>query len=78
MAKEYRLIPAEVPNKQRGGKSLYASILDEFLDSKDVSVKVEVPDRKPSTVCIGLRGAIKTSGATVRVLQRGPDVYLVK
>jgi len=76
VAKEYRLIPAEVPHKQKGGKNVYASILDEFSASDEASVRVDVAGRKATSVAIGLRNAIKAAGLHFTVHRRGAEVFL--
>ena len=78
MAKEFKLVPAEIPGKQARGGTLYSSILGEFAKSAEKSVRVEVANRKPATVTLGLRTAIKASKVKMAVLQRGTEIYLQK
>ncbi len=76
----YKLMPEAVPPAgRRGGSSVYAEILDQFLAMKDASVRVEY-DRKPSTVYISLKRAVKSDPryAAIKVSQRGENVYLIK
>ena len=77
-AKPYRLIPAEVPRQAGRGAGLYAEIVAEFVASDVRSALVELPGRKANSLNVGLRKAVTTSGAKVRVRMRGGQVYLQK
>jgi hypothetical protein len=77
-AKPYRLVPADVPKPagRRGG--IYAEIVADFVASGVASALVEVPGRKANSVNVGLRKAVTTSGAQVKVIVRANQVYLQK
>jgi hypothetical protein len=77
-AKPYRLIPAEVPPLSGRRAGLYAEIVGEFVASGVDSARVELPGRKVNSLNVGLRKAVTTSGAKVRVKVRGGQVYLHK
>jgi surfactin synthase thioesterase subunit len=77
-AKPYRLIPAEVPPLAGRGAGLYAEIVADFVASDVESALVELPGRKANSLNVGLRKAVTTSGARVRVRMRGGQVYLQK
>lgn len=78
MDQRYKLIPAELPHKVREATNLYEEIIRDFVGSDLESAIVELPERKPATMTIGLRAAIKTTKADVKVAQRGEQVFLVK
>lgn len=78
MAKEFKLIPAEIPGRRARGTDLYEKILEEFSKGAADSVRIEVSDRKPGTIRIGLLKALKSGGFKVAVHMRGNDVYLEK
>ena len=76
-AKGYKLVPAEVPHRQR--TSMYADIIEDFRASDAESALVDVPDKKPVTLVQGLRKAIDSEGAgDIGVVQRGEETYLVR
>ena len=75
-AEEYRLVPAAAPTKRGPKTALYLGILNEFISSREVSVRVDLPGRTPTTVTRGLRRAIQNSHATVNVTLSGGCVYL--
>jgi surfactin synthase thioesterase subunit len=77
-AKPYRLVPAEVPRLAGRGAGLYAEIVAEFVAADAKSVLVELPGRKANSLNVGLRKAVATSGAKVKVKMRGGQVYLQK
>jgi hypothetical protein len=77
-AKPYRLVPAEVPPTAGRGAGLYAEIVADFVASGVASALVEVPGRKANSLNVGLRKAVATSGAKVKVKMRGGQVYLQK
>lgn len=76
--KPYQLIPKPVPTRQRA--SIYREIISDFLSTKENSVLVHAPDRKPATLLQGLRKVLVTEGMAdeVRAVQRGEEVYLVR
>ena len=57
---------------------LYAQIVADFAASDMQSALVELPGRKANSLNVGLRKAVTTSGAEVRVKMRGGQVYLQK
>jgi len=76
----YKLVPEAVPPAgRRGGSSVYTEMIDQFLAIKDSSVRVQY-DRKPSTVYISLKRAVRNDPryAAIKVSQRGENVYLIK
>jgi hypothetical protein len=75
-AKPYRLVPAQVPPLSGRRAGLYAEIVAEFVASGVESAMVELPGRKANSLNVGLRKAVSTSGAKVRVKVRGGQVYL--
>lgn len=75
--KGFELIPRAVPMRQRS--SFYKEIVNEFLAAKDKSAVVSGTDRKPVTLVQGLRKVLEAENVTtVRVVQRGEDIFLVK
>jgi hypothetical protein len=74
----FKLIPAEIPQKSHRGTDSYRAILEAFMDSGEKSVRVELPGRKPTTVLLGLRKALKDGGEDVAAIQRGDAVFLLK
>ena len=77
-AKAYRLVPADVPPPAGRGAGLYAEIVADFVSSGAASALVELPGRKANSLNVGLRKAVASSGAEVRVKMRGGQVYLQK
>jgi hypothetical protein len=77
-AKPYRLVPADVPPLAGRRAGIYAQIVAEFAASEVKSALVELPGRKANSLNVGLRKAVATSGARVRVKMRGGQVYLQK
>ena len=77
-AKPYRLVPAEVPRQAGRRGSLYAEIVAEFVASGVESALVEMPGRKANSLNGGLRKAVATAGAHVKVVVRAGQVYLLK
>jgi hypothetical protein len=77
-AKPYRLVPAEVPSQTGRAGGLYADIVADFVSSDLDSALVELPGRKANSLNVGLRKAVSTSGAAVKVKVRGGQVYLQK
>jgi hypothetical protein len=77
-AKPYRLVPAEVPGQATRSGGLYADIVADFVSSGMDSALVELPGRKANSLNVGLRKAVTSSGAAVKVKVRGGQVYLQK
>ncbi len=77
-AKPYRLVPAEVPPQTGRVGGIYADIVADFVSSGLDSALVELPGRKANSLNVGLRKAVTTSAAPVRVKVRGGQVYLQK
>jgi hypothetical protein len=77
-AKSYRLVPAEVPPLAGRRAGLYAQIVADFVASDIQSALVELPGRKANSLNVGLRKAVTTSGAKVKVKMRAGQVYLQK
>jgi hypothetical protein len=77
-AKPYRLVPAEVPTQTGRAGGVYADIVADFVSSRLDSALVEFPGRKANSINVGLRKAVTTSGAPVKVRVRGGQVYLQK
>ena len=74
----FRLVPAPVPHKRGPRTALYSDILDAFIASSEKSVLVELPGKQHLTITRGLRRAVSTSGADVRVAQSQGKVYLYR
>jgi hypothetical protein len=77
-AKPYRLVPAEVPPQAGRRAGIYAEIVADFVGSGVASALVELPGRKANSLNVGVRKAASTSGAAVKVIVRGGQVYLKK
>jgi hypothetical protein len=75
-AREYKLIPAEVPPRRGAGVGLYAQVVADFVASDMDSALVEMPGRKPQALALGLRKAAEGQGAAVKVVSRAGQVYL--
>lgn len=78
MEDKYRLIPEDIPPISKA--TVYEKVMDDFLKSKNTSVRVEIPKKKPSTIHQGL---LKTKRVNVRfanvgVVRRGDAIYLRK
>jgi len=78
VAKPYRLVPAEVPALTGRNAGVYADIVADFAASDLESALIELPGRKPNSLNVGLRKAVKASGAPVKVKMRRGEVYLQK
>ncbi len=78
VAKPYRLVAAEVPPLTGRSAGVYADIVADFVASDLESALVELPERKPNSLNVGLRKAVKASDAEVRVRMRRGQVYLQK
>lgn len=77
-AKQYRLVPADIPTRAARAGGLYSEIVADFVTSGLESALVELPGRKANSLNVGLRKAVSTSGAAVKVKVRGGQVYLQK
>lgn len=77
-SKTYKLVAEEVPASTRGGGSIWAEIVSEFVKTKSSSARVEVPHRKSSTIHQGLIKAAKDAGTGVSVVKRGGAIYLAR
>jgi len=78
VADSFRLVPTPVPHKRGPSTALYAHILDAFVESGEESVLVELPGKQHLTITRGLRRAVSSSGADVRVAQSQGKVYLYR
>jgi len=76
--KPYRLVPAQVPSLAGRGSSVYAEAVADFVESGVESALVEMTGRKTQALTLGLRKAVAASGAGVKVVTRGGQVYLVR
>jgi len=78
--KPYKLVPEKIPPLPRGVRfSMYDMIINEFLESKESSVRVEYPNKSAVAVASGLRSRIrKRKLKNVRVSMKAGKVYLVK
>lgn len=74
---EFKLVPAELPTRRRGG--IYVDMLAEFHKMKQTCVRVDYKGR-PSSIYSGLTGALKARPnlTGIAVARRGDEVYLVK
>jgi hypothetical protein len=75
-AKQYRLVPEDIPPRRGGRGSVYPSVLEDFLKADVRSARVELEGRKPDNIAAGLRKAAADTKAPVRVLSRAGQVYL--
>ena len=58
--KPYKLVPEEILPLPRGTRfSIYDMIINEFLKSKEISVRVEYPDKSVTAIASGLRSRIR-------------------
>ncbi len=78
--KPYKLVPEKIPPLPRGVRfSMYDMIINEFLESKESSVRVDYPNKSAVAVASGLRSRIrKRKLKNVRVSMKAGKVYLVK
>jgi hypothetical protein len=77
---EFNLVPEDLPPaRRRAGSSIYTDMLENFVEMREKSVRVEY-ERKPATVYISLKRAIRTNPKykSLRVSLRGDAVFLVK
>ena len=77
-AKPYRLVPADIPERTARSGGVYADIVADFVSSGLDAALVELPGRKANSLNVGLRKAVGTSHAAVKVKVRGGQVYLQK
>ena len=75
-AKQYRLVPEDVPPRRGGRGSVYPAVIDDFVRSGVAAARVELEGRKPDNIAAGLRKAAADHKAPVRVLSRAGQVYL--
>lgn len=76
-AKGYKLVPADIPRRQR--TSFYTEIIAEFQRLDQRSALVQGTGKKPVTLVQGLRKALEAEGVTdIGVVQRSDEVFLVK
>ena len=75
-ARPYKLVPAEVPPRRGRGAGVYAEAVADFVASGLGSALVEMPGRKTQALALGLRKAVASSGASVKVVSRDGRVYL--
>jgi len=75
-AKPYKLVPAEVPPRRGRGSGVYAAAVADFVAAGLGAALVEMPGRKTQALALGLRKAAEASGAAVKVVSRGDQVYL--
>lgn len=75
---EYKLIPEAIPPIAKA--VVYEAALDDFLGSKDGSVRVLMEKKKPSTIHQGLLKAKRLNPrfASVGIVRRGDVIYLKK
>jgi len=78
--KPYKLVPEKIPPLPRGARfSMYDMIINEFLESKESSVRVDYPNKSAVAVASGLRSRIrKRKLKNVRVSMKAGKVYLIK
>ena len=75
---EYSIIEKEAPASARSKSTLYSEIVADFLEKHITSVLVQLSNRKPATVYIGLKKAVKEANAPLKVRKLGDEVYIVK
>jgi hypothetical protein len=75
-AKQYKLVPAEIPPRRGRGVGVYAEAVADFVASGLGSALVERPGRKPQSLALGLRKAAEASGPGVKVVCRDGRAYL--
>ncbi len=75
-ARQFKLVPAEIPSRRGRRGGAYAEVVAEFAASGLASALVEMPGRKPQALALGLRKAATASGASVNVVSRAGRVYL--
>jgi hypothetical protein len=75
-AKQYTLVPAEIPPRRGRGVGVYAEAVADFVASGLGSALIEMPGRKPQSLTLGLRKAAEASGAGVKVVSRDGRAYL--
>jgi hypothetical protein len=76
----FELLDKDIPKSTRGGTTLYAEKVDEFVSQEKPSKYVSFTGRKPASVRIGLLKAISNAGLhdKVNVISRKDDLWLVK
>jgi len=78
--KPYKLVPEKIgPLPRRARFSMYDSIINDFLESKESAVRVEYQNKSVTALASGLRSRIrKRNLKNVRVSVKAGKVYLVK
>ncbi len=78
MEGKYKLIPEEIPPISKA--TVYEKVMEDFLNGKDATCRVEIPKKKPSTIHQGLLKTKRLNGrfAAVSVVRRGDAIYLRK
>jgi len=78
---QFSLTPEKMPKVKKAiGKrgSKYDPLLEQFMQSSDKTVRVNVQGIESQTLAISLRNIIKTRELQITVAQREDKVYLVK
>ncbi len=76
-ARKYQITACDVPPSVRPGRSsLYSEIVADFLEKGIQSGRIDAPGHKTANIAAGLAGAIKASGAPLKVRRRGEHIYL--
>ncbi len=78
MENKYKLIPEDIPPITKS--TVYEKLMDEFMNGKNASVRVEMPKKRPSTVHQGLLKTkrLNQKFAGIQVVRRGDAIYLKK
>lgn len=79
MEKPYKLIPAklpEIPRIVRG--SIYDNLLDDFVNGKAKTVRVEYVGKNSKNLMSGIRARIKKRKLEIKLAVRLGSLYLVK
>lgn len=76
---DYQLIDEDVPAIAKKSGGTYKSIVQDFAERESVSSRIQY-DRKPATLYISLKNAIKSNVAFkgIKVSRRGNNIYLCK
>lgn len=76
-ARRYQITACDVPPGVRPGRSsLYGEIVADFLKKGIKSGRIDAPGHKTANIATGLAGAVKASGAPLKVRRRGEHIYL--
>ena len=76
--KLYSLIPEELPKSGARRTSLYDELLDDFMQGKADTAKVEYPGKSNNALMAGLRSRIKTRDLKARIVLRKGRLYITK